>query len=396
MYRDEVGGEFTPITSLTDAGNNQQTINLPAPLDQGATYYLVVGTSNSNSILDNNDTPLQTTTFHFTIGDTLHPNASIVMPSNAATGVTTLPMIAIAFTESVINFESNIELIGPNGAVPLATPILGSNNVVTTYPTVASSPFTLSNSTLYTLYVKAGITDESGNALNPKAFTFTTGTSATPQVYMINPESGANPVGVSPTIQVRFSAAMDTNTLTNSNVALNNSGGVTTLTNAGNNIYNVNYNNIVANTGYTLSLSSSVQSLSFGGIVTTNFTFTTTDANAPVVTSTTPLDGATGVATNLSQFTIVFDKPVGGVTTNNVCIQESSLFSATWYNCENISLTNGNKGATSYTFSINNPSGFNSLNQVRIGINNGIYSMEPGTLGVQVAPESQISMFTTN
>ena len=42
---------------------------------------------------------------------------------------------------------------------------------------------------------------------------------------------------------------MDTNTLTNSNVALNNSGGVTTLTNAGNNIYNVNYNNIVANTG---------------------------------------------------------------------------------------------------------------------------------------------------
>ena len=98
----------------------------------------------------------------------------------------------------------------------------------------------------------------------------------------------------------------------------------------------------------------------------------------------------------MSQFTIVFDKPVGGVTTNNVCIQESSLFSATWYNCENISLTNGNKGATSYTFSINNPSGFNSLNQVRIGINNGIYSMEPGTLGVQVAPESQISMFTTN
>lgn len=399
LYRDESRGELVPVTNVVAGANNTFEVQYSGPLDESITYSLVVGENNPSNkqIEDDNGSTLNRTEFRFTVGDLTDPTVSIRSPLDGATGVTRLPMIQLQFSESVTNFESNIQLIGPNGNISIATPVMGSGNIVTLYPQEQSAGVPLlQNNTLYTLYVKSGIVDGAGNNLVEKAFTFTTGTSSTVQSALVSPVNGQNPTGTSPVLLVRFSAGITGAGTPPTGFSLNNSATVTSVNGVGNNIYSVDYNNILANNSYTLSLSG-VPSFYYGSVQSANYTFTTTDNLAPYVESSNPSYGATGQPRNLASFRITFSKPVAGVTSSNICLQESNFNTAGWQGCEPLNLTSGNRGDTSYTFTPINNTNFYPGNDVRIYIpaSSGIYSVEPGTFGTLVA-ESTAVFFTVN
>ena len=240
----------------------------------------------------------------FTTAVISSPTVSSTDPVNAATGVALNQKIAATFSKpmdgSTISASTFTLLQG-------TTPVSGFVSYSGTTAIFAPSS-NLTPNTAYTVTITTGAKDPAGNGLaNNYVWSFTTGTGVAvtpPIVSSTDPVNAAIGVALNQKIAATFSKTMDASTITASSFTLKQ--GTTSVSGF------VSYSgttaifspaiNLVPNTLYTATIANSVKDLA-GNALANNFVWSFTTGAAPVTTpptisSTDPVNAATGVALN--------------------------------------------------------------------------------------------------
>lgn len=217
--------------------------------------------------------------------------------------------VVVSFNEPVVNVgPSTVTLTGPSGQVGASVSML-SNTFATLQPFAVLQP-----STQYTLALSTTITDLAGNPLSFTPVTFTTAADAIrPSVAGTNPPLNATSVPVGSNVVVTFTE-----------VVTGISGGTFTLTDAVGGVaaqvsstgMTATLNptrQLVPNTTYTYSLSSSIVDLAANPLIPFTGAFTTgADLVPPSILTRLPAQDATGVAVD-TKIVADFDEAVTGV-----------------------------------------------------------------------------------
>jgi ketosteroid isomerase-like protein len=165
----------------------------------------------------------------------------------------------------------------------------------------------LAGNTLFTATITTGAQDLAGNPLtNNFVWTFTTGATpdtTAPTVNSTTPANGATGFPVNSNLLATFSEPMSPQTITNQTFTVTGPGTTPvagTVTYVGNTAtFNPNAQ-LPGNTLFTATITTGAQDLA-GNPLANNFVWTfttgaTPDTTAPTVTSTSPINGTTGVA----------------------------------------------------------------------------------------------------
>lgn len=161
----------------------------------------------------------------FTTGDYIAPTVSSTSPVNGATAVSRVTAINITFSESMTQSTlttSNI-LLQTQAGVTVASYSLSYNPA--TYMVTLAPALALESNTSYKILLnQPNITDLAGNALGTNSTyqlaQFTTNSTAVPTLSSVVPINGADGIAISSSISLTFSVAMNTATLTASNIKL--------------------------------------------------------------------------------------------------------------------------------------------------------------------------------
>ncbi|MBX3723862.1 MAG: Ig-like domain-containing protein [Turneriella sp.] len=281
-------------------------------------------------------------------GDSTAPTISSTTPANAATGVAVSSTISVTFSESMyVTSVTTANLYLVQGTDCSATSITGT--IATTNPntTFTFPSGTLNTNTQYSICIKSGVQDVALNTLGSdvvRSFTTIAPDVTPPTVASTTPASGASGVAVGSTIAVTFSEAMSTGTVTAQTSAGACSGSVQVSTVAnnfssciamtasaptfsgGNTIATFTpASALSASTTYHIRVTTGVQDVT-GNSLATQFTtasaFTTqaSDITPPTVSSTTPANTATGIATN-STIIVTFSE---AMSTGTITAQTSA------------------------------------------------------------------------
>jgi len=252
-------------------------------------------------------------TWTFTTGaapDTTPPTVSSTSPVNNATGVAVNAAITATFSENM-------------DAATISTSTFTLNNGVTGAVTYSGTTATftpsssLAYSTAYTATISTAVTDLAGNHLaTAKTWSFTTGAvpdTTPPTVSSTNPANAATGVAVNAAITATFSEAVSNVTSATFTVAgvtgtVNYSGTTATFTPS---------SSLAYSTTYTATISTGVKDLANNALAAAKtWSFTTgavPDTTPPTVSSTSPANGATGVAVNPA-ISATFSEAVSNVT----------------------------------------------------------------------------------
>ena len=187
------------------------TFTPSAPLAQATSYTFSV-----NGVRDaQGNTMTGPVTATFTTGDLTAPTVTGVVPGSGANGIATNTTVEVTFSEPMnpaTITSTNIELRNSTTSALVPATVTYANNVATLRPT---GP--LSNATGYTLTVKTGVTDISGNPLAVQfVSSFTTAPlpdNVAPTIVTRTPGPGATGVATNTTVVVTFSEAMDPTTI---------------------------------------------------------------------------------------------------------------------------------------------------------------------------------------
>jgi Bacterial Ig-like domain len=249
--------------------------------------------------------------------DTVPPTVVGTIPPNGATGVgRALPIVSITFSEPM-----------NTGSVDLASDfpvsLSWSPDHTTLYLTRTDQPTLLDQGGTYGFTLNGEsqhFRDAAGNPLPRTDFSFTVGSDTTvPAVVSTNPANGATGVSRSLVqVSITFSKEMAGGVSVSSNLpvpTVNWSQDKRT-------VYltrNDQQTPLASGTTYTFTLNPAAAGhlnfydLQYCYLPQTTFSFTTAvDLNAPVVVSTSPADGATGVSRDLAQISITFSKAMAG------------------------------------------------------------------------------------
>lgn len=255
----------------------------------------------------------------FTTGataDTTAPTVSSMVPAAGATGVAiNATAISAAFSEVMVPMTVNTDTFTlMKGATAIAGSVTYSAGNAVFAPTDD-----LESSTVYTATITTGVTDLAGNALAADVvWSFTTGAEAdaiAPTVLSTVPTSGATGVAMDATaISVIFSEAMNPATLSATTFTLYKASVAVSGT--------VTYTSttaafapgaiLEAGTVYTATVTTGAKDVAGNALAANKvWSFTTgtaVDPSAPTVLSTSPSNGAIGVARNGGVVTAVFSK----------------------------------------------------------------------------------------
>jgi hypothetical protein len=251
--------------------------------------------------------------------DTTAPIVSSSVPIDLATGVALNSSVNAIFSEAM----STATLTPATFAVTQGTtPVSGTVTYVGTTATFKPAS-NLAVSTTYTATITTGVTDLAGNALAVAySWTFTTGTASdttAPTVSSTIPFNLATGVARNSTVNAIFSEAMNAATLTTGSFTLKQgttpvSGKVTYH---GTTATFKPASNFAASTTYTATITTGVTDLAGNALAADKvWSFTTSatlDTTAPTVSSTIPLDLATGVSLN-STVNAIFSEAMNAAT----------------------------------------------------------------------------------
>lgn len=236
--------------------------------------------------------------------DNVAPTVTGFAPASAATGIAINANITATFSE----------LMSPATITTSTFTLTQGTTVVPGVVTYAGTTATfnptanLTVSTVYTATVSTGVTDLAGNALAvAKTWSFTTGTATdttAPTVSSIVPSDTATEVARNSAVLAIFSEMMDSSTINVSTFTLMQ--GTTAVAGVvsyvGTTATFTPVSTLAASTVYTATVATGVTDLSGNALAvakTWSFTTgTTSDTTAPTVSSTSPLDAATGVSLN--------------------------------------------------------------------------------------------------
>ncbi|WP_016990679.1 Ig-like domain-containing protein [Flavobacterium sp. ACAM 123] len=241
--------------------------------------------------------------------DGLCPEVLSTTPLNAATNVPLDQLITATFNEEMNPETINQSSFTLNGTSQIAGVIAYSGKTATFKPSALLSP-----NTTYTATIKRTVKDLTGNALQTeKIWTFSTGLTVTPMVASTDPTNNENNVVLNKLVSVTFNMPMKASTITGTTYTLKQ--GTTavagTVTYSGTTAVFTPTVALAANTVYTATVSAAVTNLDNTRLPSDYvWKFTTGTIIAPTVTSTDPINNATGVALNktiTANFSMVMD-----------------------------------------------------------------------------------------
>jgi len=231
-------------------------------------------------------------------------------PANGATSVPIGQATTATFSEAMnpatIN-STNFTLKAPGGGAVLgAVTYLAAGSVATFTPAVSLTP-----STLYTATITTGAMDLSGHPLAANyVWTFTTAVSADatrPTVIATIPVSNATNVPLNQLVTATFSKPMNATTINSATFLLTGPGltpvtGQAVYASIGNTAIFTPSANLLPSTIYSATLTTGAADQS-GNTLAVNYvwsftTGTTLATTKPLIVSTVPINGATGVALN--------------------------------------------------------------------------------------------------
>lgn len=244
-------------------------------------------------------------------------------PVNTATAVPITTRVDATFNEAMNPSTINtLTFTLAKGTTPIAGVISYSGLTASFLPTASLLP-----NTTYTATVMAGVKDVAGNAMiSNYVWTFTTGAGPdviAPVVTSTDPVNAATNVPYNKKISATFSEAMDSLSTTTSFTLANTTIGGAAVTGA------VTYSgttavftplfNLSPNTTYTATITTAAKDLAgntlAGNYVWSFTTGATVDVTSPIVISTVPINGATGVSVN-TKVTATFNKTMDASTIN--------------------------------------------------------------------------------
>ena len=249
--------------------------------------------------------------------DGLCPEVLSTTPVNVATNVPLDQSITATFNEEMNPETINQSSFTLNGTSQIAGVITYSGKTATFKPSALLSP-----NTTYTATIKRTVKDLTGNALQTeKIWTFSTGLTVTPMVASTDPANNENNVFLNKVVSVTFNMPMKASTITGTTYNLKQ--GTTAIagivTYSGTTAVFTPTLALAANTVYTATVSAAVTNLDNTRLPSDYvWKFTTGAIVAPTVTSTDPINNATGVALNktiTANFSMVMD-PLTINTTN--------------------------------------------------------------------------------
>ena len=247
------------------------------------------------------------------------PTVTVTDPANTATGIPLNQPIAITFSKAMDPKTITATTITlSQGTTPVAATVTYSDNIATL--TLAGN---LTPNKVYTGTVTTGAKDVAGNAMSSNyTFNFTTSVAVDvtpPVVSASDPTNNSTGVALSKIVTVTFNKAMDPLTITGSTFTIKQ--GTTAVTGTvsytGTQASFVPTGNLSASTVYTGTITTGANDVAGIALASSyTFSFTTTsapDLTPPTITSTNPLSGATGVATN-KVIAVTFSKALNATT----------------------------------------------------------------------------------
>ena len=257
------------------------------------------------------------------------PSVVSTNPVNGATGVPTNQTVAATFSEAMNPATisgTTFTLTAPGGVVVPGTVVYAvSGSAAIFTPTTA-----LTASTLFTATITTGAQDLAGNSLASNfVWTFTTGSApdnTNPTVTSTVPANGAIGVPINQAVSATFSKGMNPLTVSATTFTLTGPGttpvtGLVTYSGVGNTATFTPAANLLPSTVYTATITTGAKGLA-GNALASNFvwTFTTGTVLAttkPIVSATSPLNGATGVPINQA-VSATFSKAMDPLTINTI------------------------------------------------------------------------------
>jgi hypothetical protein len=278
-----------------DSSTRKATLTPAALLSENATYTATLTTAVT---AQDGASLYQPYTWSFSTG-VMPPTVTAKSPSAGATGVATTVAPTATFSRAMDQTTisgTTVTLSSSSGLVAASVAYDATSRTVTLTP---SGP--LANGVTYTMQLSSAIKSQDGQALAATSWTFTT-VSGAPAIVSKTPTAAANGVATATSVAAAFNRDMKASTLTTSTVTLTGPSGPVTAT--------VTYDAtsdtakltpaapLASGTTYTATVSGSVQS-SAGVPMGSDATWTFTTTTGPEVWSTTPADGATGVAMSI-------------------------------------------------------------------------------------------------
>lgn len=230
-------------------------------------------------------------------------------PVDGAFSVSLSQTIKATFNKEMnpTTINANTFTVTANGA-PIAGTISYTGVEATFDPTAS-----LLANTIYTATISTQVKDEAGNALQTNyVWMFTTGIS--PFVMATSPTNEAVSVVLNEKVTATFNKPMNPSTINASSFIVTQAGAIVSGS--------VSYSGVVAtftpltllvaNTIYTATITTIAEDI-YGNPVLVDYTWTFTTDIAPTITSTNPIDNATGVALNKT-ISATFSMPMNATT----------------------------------------------------------------------------------
>lgn len=310
MDRDSVQIVATPVTAfgaLSFAANDSEVSLSPlADLTPNTSYTLTV----RGSDVSGNALVQQTVAFTTEAPrDTTPPSLDSSTPTRSQTNVATTTRLSFTFSEPVAEASVAVAL---SPAIAVGAPTFSNSGRTVTFSTPAAD-FTASRS--YTVTVEAD--DLAGNPLPSTSFTFTTASppdTTRPTVASTSPTQNATDVPANSNLEFNFSEAMNE---TATEAAFTSVPALTSRTitwNAAHTLMSVNPGtDLPLGTNVTMTIGTGARDLANNPMLAArSVTFRTAsapDTTKPTVVSTSPANGALGVAPGAA-ITVTFSEPM--------------------------------------------------------------------------------------
>lgn len=247
--------------------------------------------------------------------DTAAPTVVATNPPNRATGVSrALPIVSITFSEPM--HTSGVDL-----AADFSASLSWSPDQRTLFLTRSDQPNLLDQGGIYSFILNGlspNFRDVAGNPLPRSELSFTVGSDTTiPSVVSTSPADGATGVSRDRVqVSITFSEAMGSG----HSITCNFPAYTVSWSQDRRTAYlarNDQQTPLMSGFEYTFTLNPAgylnFRDLQYNYLPQTAFSFTAAvDPNAPVVVSTSPADGATGVSRDRAQVSITFSEPMNG------------------------------------------------------------------------------------
>ncbi len=256
------------------------------------------------------------------------PTVSSTNPANAATNVSINQTLTATFSEAMDEATINTTTFSMTDDGFIAVTGTVEYNAATRVATFTPSNFLDSNRT-YTMTITTGVTNVAGTPLaSDVIWSFATSSDSgpiPPLILRTSPEDLSTNVALNQKVRVDFSEEMNPSSLTSSSFMIRDAGGASV---SGTVDYDATHRSarftpaspLDPNVTYTGTVTTGVTDAA-GNALGSEFTWTFTtgnasDSTAPVMVSTIPNNGETGVPIDAS-ITVTFDEEIDSFTLNS-------------------------------------------------------------------------------